>query len=193
VFGRSRTTEQPQAQTLERPAREGAKNRPTPKRRDQEAARKRPLVVTDRKVARDTDKARRREAQLKQRQAMVTGDDAHLPARDKGPVRRFVRDYVDARRNLGEYLLPVMVLVLALSFVPSPYVFAAVSFGVYGLLLIAALDAWMMWRRLKKVLVVKFGEDKLGRGMAMYAVMRGFQIRRSRMPRPMVKRGEFPA
>jgi hypothetical protein len=192
VFGRSRTTEQPQAQSLERPAREGAKNRPTPKRREQEAARKRPLVVTDRKAAREADKLKRREAQLRQRQAMVSGDDAHLPARDKGPVRRFVRDYVDARRNLGEFMLPVMVLVLALSFIPSPYVFVFVSVGVYGLLGAAALDSWLMWRRLKKVLVAKFGEDKLGRGLAMYAVMRGFQIRRSRMPRPMVKRGEFP-
>jgi len=192
VFGRSKTTEQPQAPTLERPAREGAKNRPTPKRRQQEAARKRPLVVTDRKAAREVDKLKRREAQLKQRQAMVSGDDAHLPARDKGPVRRFIRDYVDARRNLGEFMLPVMVLVLALSFIPSPYVFVFVSVGVYGLLGAAALDSWLMWRRLKKVLVAKFGEDKVGRGLAMYAVMRGFQIRRSRMPRPMVKRGEFP-
>jgi hypothetical protein len=33
----------------------------------------------------------------------------------------------------------------------------------------------------------------VGRGLAMYAVMRGFQIRRSRMPRVLVKRGEFPA
>jgi hypothetical protein len=193
VFGRSKTTEQPQAQTLERPVREGAKNRPTPKRREQEAARKRPLVVTDRKAARESDKLKRREAQLKQRQAMVSGDDAHLPARDKGPVRRFIRDYVDARRNLGEFMLPVMVLVLALSFIPSPYVFVFVSVGVYGLLGAAALDSWLMWRRLKKVLVAKFGEDKVGRGLAMYAVMRGFQIRRSRMPRPLVKRGEFPA
>jgi Protein of unknown function (DUF3043) len=193
VFGRSRTTEQPQAQTIERPVREGAKNRPTPKRREQEAARKRPLVVTDRKAARETDKHKRREAQLKQRQAMVTGDDAHLPARDKGPVRRFVRDYVDARRNLGEFMLPVMVVVLALSFIPQPWVFVAVSLGVYGLLATAALDSVLMWRRLKKLVVARFGGDKLGRGLAMYAVMRGFQIRRSRMPRPMVKRGEFPA
>jgi Protein of unknown function (DUF3043) len=193
VFGRSRTTEQPQAQTIERPAREGAKNRPTPKRREQEAARKRPLVVTDRKAARETDKLKRREAQLRQRQAMVTGDDAHLPARDKGPVRRFIRDYVDARRNLGEFMLPVMVIVLALSFIPEPWVFVAVSLGVYGLLATAALDSFLMWRRLKKLVAAKFGEDKLGRGLAMYAVMRGFQIRRSRMPRPMVKRGEFPA
>ena len=48
------------------------------------------------------------------RQAMVTGDDAHLPARDKGPERRFIRDHIDARWNIGEFMLPVMLIVLAL-------------------------------------------------------------------------------
>ena len=124
---------------------------------------------------------------------MVTGDDAHLPARDKGPVRRYIRDYVDARWNLGEFMLPVMLVVLALSFVRIPWVFAAVSIGVYALILIAAVDGFLMWRKLKKRLVAKFGEDKVGRGLAMYAVMRGFQIRRSRMPRPLVDRGNYPS
>lgn len=193
MFGRSKTLNEQQTESVERPLREGAKNRPTPKRREQEAARKRPLVETDRKAARDRDRQARREAQLKQRQAMVTGDDAHLPARDKGPVRRFIRDHVDARWNLGEFMLPVMLVVLALSFLRSPWVFAVVSLGVYGLLVAAAVDAFVMWRRLKKRLVAKFGEDKVGRGLAMYAVMRGFQIRRSRMPRPQVSRGQFPS
>ncbi|HET8766403.1 DUF3043 domain-containing protein [Phycicoccus sp. M110.8] len=193
MFGRGKTLNEQQADTVARPEREGAKNRPTPKRRDQEAARRRPLVETDRKAARDRDRLARREAQLKQRQAMVTGDDAHLPARDKGPVRRYIRDYVDARWNLGEFMLPVMLVVLALSFVRIPWVFAAVSIGVYALILIAAVDGFLMWRKLKKRLVAKFGEDKVGRGLAMYAVMRGFQIRRSRMPRPLVDRGNYPS
>src|SRR6476619_6571039 len=128
VFGRNKTlTDQQAAEAAERAHREGAKNRPTPKRRDQEAARKRPLVVTDRKAARDTERTKRREAQLKQRQAMVTGDDSHLPVRDKGPVRRYIRDYVDARWNLGEFMLPVMVVVLALSFIRIPALFAVIS------------------------------------------------------------------
>jgi hypothetical protein len=193
VFGRGKTLNEQQADTVARPEREGAKNRPTPKRRDQEAARRRPLVETDRKAARDRDRLARSGASLKQRQAMVTGDDAHLPARDKGPVRRYIRDYVDARWNLGEFMLPVMLVVLALSFVRIPWVFAAVSIGVYALILIAAVDGFLMWRKLKKQLVAKFGEDKVGRGLAMYAVMRGFQIRRSRMPRPLVDRGNYPS
>ena len=191
VFGRSKTTSE-QATTLERAPREGAKNRPTPKRREQEAARKRPLVETDRKAARERDKLARREALAKQRVAMATGDDAHLPARDKGPVRRYIRDHVDARWNLGEFLLPVMILVLALSFLKVPWAFAFVSIGVYGLLLGAAVDSFLMWRRLRTQLVAKFGADKVGRGLGMYAAMRGFQMRRMRMPRPLVKRGEYP-
>lgn len=192
MFGRNKTLNQQQAETVATAHREGAKNRPTPKRKDQEAANRRPLVVADRKAARGVDRDKRREAQLKQRAAMVTGDDAHLPARDKGPVRRYIRDYVDARWNLGEFMLPVMVVVLALSFVRIPAVFAVVSIGVYALLLAAAVDAFLMWRGLKAKLVAKFGADKVGRGLAMYAAMRGFQLRRSRMPRPLVKRGEFP-
>jgi len=193
VFGRNKTLNEQQADAIDRPDREGAKNRPTPKRRDQEAARKRPLVETDRKAARTRERDQRREAQLRQRQAMVTGDDAHLPARDKGPVRRYIRDYVDARWNLAEFMLPVMLVVLALSFVPSRQVFAIVSIGVYGLIFAAAVDAYVMWRGLKKRLVAKFGADKVVRGLAMYAVMRTVQLRRSRMPRPMVKRGQQPA
>lgn len=193
VFGRNKTLNEQQAATVTPAPREGAKNRPTPKRKDQEAANRRPLVVTDRKAARTLDREKRRELQLKQRAAMATGDDAHLPARDKGPVRRYIRDYVDARWNLGEFLLPVMVIVLALSFIRIAAVFAAVSIGVYVLLFVAVLDGFLMWRRLKTQLVAKFGEAKVGRGLAMYAVMRGFQMRRMRMPRALVKRGEFPS
>jgi len=193
VFGRSKTTTDEQSTILEPSPREGAKNRPTPKRRDQEAARKRPLVETDRKAARERDKVARREGLARQRQAMVTGDDTHLPARDKGPVRRYIRDYVDARWNLGEFLLPVMIVVLAISFMRVPWAFAVVSIGVYGLLIAAAIDSFLMWRRLRTRLVAKFGADHVGRGLGMYAAMRGFQMRRMRMPRPLVKRGQYPA
>jgi Protein of unknown function (DUF3043) len=195
VFGRDKTLNEQQADEVasQTTPREGAKNRPTPRRRDQEAARKKPLVTTDRKAARSADKAKRREAQLKMRQAMVTGDDSHLPARDKGPVRRFIRDHVDARWNLGEFMLPVMLVVLALSFVRTSWALTIVFVMVYGLLLIAAVDAFLMWRGLKKRVAGKFGATEVPRGAAMYAVMRAFQMRRSRMPRPQVKRGQYPS
>ena len=193
MFGRNKTLNEQQAETIARPEREGAKNRPTPKRREQEAARKRPLVVADRKAAKRDEQRGRREASARMRQAMLTGDEAHLPARDKGPERRFIRDYVDARWNVGEFMLPVMLVVLALSFVRQSWALLIVFVAVYGVLLVAVVDAVLMWRKVKKRLVAKFGADHLPRGGAMYAVMRAFQMRRSRMPKPQVARGQYPS
>ncbi|WP_114201448.1 DUF3043 domain-containing protein [Janibacter anophelis] len=191
MFGRKKDDETAAPEVEERAHREGAKNRPTPKRRDQEAARKRPLVQADRKSARAADRAARRENAQKMREAMMTGDEKHLPPRDKGPVRRFVRDSVDVRFNLGEWLLPLMLGVLVLSLFAAPW--ATYAFlGVYLLIFVAILDAVLLWRRTKKKILERFGADTETRGLAMYTVMRCFQIRRTRMPKPMVERGGTP-
>ncbi|MGN6751766.1 MAG: DUF3043 domain-containing protein [Intrasporangium sp.] len=193
MFGRKKTTlnDDLAAEATARPEREGAKNRPTPKRRDQEAANKRPLIVTDRKAAAAQDKVARRAAMSKQRQGMLTGDERYLPVRDKGPRRRFIRDSVDARWNLGEFMLPVMLLVLLLSFIKTPWALLAVFILVYGLIALAVIDALLMWMRTKKKIAQKFGGAE--RGDAMYAIMRAFQMRRTRMPKPQVARGQHPA
>ncbi|HYN28654.1 MAG TPA: DUF3043 domain-containing protein [Dermatophilaceae bacterium] len=193
MFGRTKTTDEELAAAALHPAREGAKNRPTPKRRDQEAARKQPLVVSDRKRAKELDRQRRRQELAKQRQAMLTGDESNLPSRDRGPVRRYLRDYVDARWSLGEFMLPAMVLVLALSFVRLPWAMLLVFVIVYGLIIFAVLDAVLMWRRVKKQVVTKYGAAAVPSGSAVYAVMRVFQMRRLRMPRPVVPRGQYPS
>ncbi len=195
MFGRSKTTNEALADEAAHPPREGAKNRPTPKRRDQEAARKQPLVVTDRKAAKQRDRAKRQENYAKQRSAMATGDDRYLPARDKGPVRRYIRDSIDARWNLGEFMLPVMIVVLALSFIRQSWALLIVFVAVYGIILLAIVDSFLAWRRIKRQLVEKFGTDRVAqeRGLAMYAVMRAFQMRRTRMPKPQVARGDHPS
>lgn len=193
MFGRGKTTSEPGPAPLQDSPREGAKNRPTPKRRVQEAARKRPLVNADRKQARDADRLKRRESAAKMRQAMATGDDRYLPARDKGPVRRYIRDYVDARWSVGEFLLPVMLVVLVLSFIRQSWALMIVFLMVYGLLLVAVVDVALMWRRLRKKLVVKFGADADLKGGGWYAAMRAFQLRRSRAPKPQVARGQYPS
>lgn len=192
MFGRSKTTNEELAEQATEAARDGAKNRPTPKRRDQEAARRQPLVVADRKAAKGADRAKRREQMAKQRQAMLTGDETHLPARDKGPAKRFIRDYIDARWGVAEFMLPVMLIVLALSFVRQPWAMLIVFTLVYGLIAAAVVDTFLAWRRIKKKLVAKFGADAVARGDGFYAAMRAFQMRRTRMPRPIVKRGDYP-
>lgn len=190
MLGRKKKTENElqTEQAAAHPQREGAKNRPTPKRRDQEAARKRPLVQNNPRELKRMDRAKRREESAKMRQAMVTGDEKHLPPRDKGPVRRFVRDNVDARFNLGEMLLLLMLAVLVLS-VLAPRIATYFFLGVYILFAAAIIDAILTWKRTKKKILAKFGEGTELRGLALYSVMRSFQMRRTRMPRPMVERG----
>jgi hypothetical protein len=193
VFGRKKTRDDSTSSAVTYADRPGAKNRPTPSRREQESARKRPLVPTDRKAAAGQSRDAARLARAKQRAALLSGDESALPARDKGPVKRYIREVVDSRLNIGEFMLPIMFVVLALTFLPAIFKSTAswatmlVFTLVYGLVVAGALDAFMMWRRTKAEIVTKFGQAP-PRGSAMYAVMRAFQMRRSRLPRPQVDR-----
>jgi hypothetical protein len=150
-------------------------------------------VPKDRKAAAVVSREASRVARTKQRAALLSGDEAALPARDKGPVKRFIRDTVDARWNIGEFMLPVMLLVLVLSAVPIAFKSSGVwatqliFLLVYGLLISAAIDAFLLWRRTKAKIVAKFGTAP-PRGSAMYAVTRVFQMRRQRLPRAQVVR-----
>jgi hypothetical protein len=194
VFGRKKTSQNDSPSAITYAERAGAKNRPTPSRREQEAARKRPLVPKDRKAAASTSRDANRVARARQRAALLSGDESGLPARDKGPVKRYIRDIVDTRYNLGEFMLPVMVAVLVLLFLgrffPSIAALSAslVVVLVYGLVVAGLVDALLLWRRIKSKVVAKFGEAP-PKGSSMYAVMRGFQMRRSRLPRPQIARG----
>ena len=198
MFGRKKSTVEDAPAV---PERAGAKNRPTPKRRVAEAARKRPLVVADRKAAGKVDKDRAREARAKQREALVTGDDAHLPVRDKGPHKRFVRDVVDARWNLGEWYLVLAMVAVLLVLLPGPLGLGAAqlvqlqlwsTLVLWGTVLLCGIDAFLLSRVLKKQLRARFGDDVTTKGNVSYGVLRSFQIRRWRLPKPQVARGQTP-
>ena len=113
MLGRRKTNE-PEAAAKPDAEQGPGKNRPTPKRREVEAARRQPLVPAARTnsgkggKATKEDKQAARERRVEARQRMMAGEERYLPARDQGPVRKFARDFVDARWNLGEILLPVM-------------------------------------------------------------------------------------
>ena len=187
MFGRGKSA----ASTVDAPPeRPGAKNKPTPKRSVAEAANRRPLVPSDRKAAGKMSREEVREARLRQRQAMLSGDERYLPARDKGPERRFVRDFVDARWSLGEFLLPALAIILLSSITRVPIVLFVAYVVMYGFVLLVFLDSMWMLRKLKKAMREKFGVAS--RGLGMYAVLRSVQLRRWRMPRAMVARGETP-
>lgn len=166
------------------------KGAPTPKRKEQEAARKRPLVPNDRKQA----KARSREAQqrerAKMRQALDTGDEKYLPLRDKGPQRRFVRDYVDARFNAGEYLIIAAFVFVLITFIPVAGLTFWILIAFWAMFVGVFIDCFLLYRRMKRLLPAKFGE--IQSGTPWYAVTRSAQLRRLRLPKPQVKRGEYP-
>lgn len=200
MFGRKK--EEPGAQdaidqsALEAAAENNAragKGTPTPRRKDQEAARRRPLVPTDRKASKAAERAAMQDQRQKMRQALDTGDEKFLPLRDKGPQKRFVRDFVDARFTLGEYLMFGALVFVVLSFmVPSSsdQMFYVLG-GFWAMFLAVFVDVFILSRQLRKRLKQKFGEVE--RGTVWYGSMRALQFRKLRLPKPMVKRGQYPS
>ncbi|WP_344250470.1 DUF3043 domain-containing protein [Isoptericola hypogeus] len=181
------------AAEIEQAGAPAGKGRPTPKRNVAQAANKRPLVPNDRKAATKAAREKAREQRNLEYKAMQTGDERHLPPRDKGPLKRYVRDYVDARWNLGEFFLPVAFgfIVLNLVFMQNVTMASLVLVLLYAVVLLTIADAFLLWRGLKKRLLAKFGD--VPKGTMMYAVMRAFQIRRSRLPKPQSKKhGVWP-
>lgn len=157
----------------------------------QEAARKRPLVPTDRKAARDQGRASVRDERAKMRQALDTDEERYLPLRDKGPNRRYIRQFVDARVNIGEFLMIAALVFVILSFFQSVAVQSAVLMAFWVLIVAVIVDCFLLRRKLKKKLTEKFGSPN--QGDLWYGVTRALQFRRLRLPKPQVSRGQYPS
>ncbi|MFE1309772.1 MULTISPECIES: DUF3043 domain-containing protein [unclassified Streptomyces] len=168
------------------------KGRPTPKRSEAQSQR-RSVANTPmtRKDAAKRQREERRQALERQRQALAGGDERYLPARDKGPVRRFARDWVDSRFNVAEFFLPLAVVILVLSVVRVPAIQNIALLLWLIVIVLIVLDAAVSGFRLKKRLAERF-PDQNRRGAVAYALMRSLQMRRLRLPKPQVKRGERP-
>jgi TRAP-type uncharacterized transport system fused permease subunit len=180
VFRRT-AKQQPETVQVEKP---GGKGRPTPTRREaQAAARERARNGMDKKTAQKVLRERRAEGNRKMREGMRTGDQRYLMERDKGPVRAFLRDYVDTRISFMEYLLPVLVLIMALQFAGQQQLSGAIWSATIVLLVLEV--AWLL-SRLHKEIRTRFPEDNT-KGWRFYALMRAIQIRPLRMPKPRLR------
>jgi len=167
------------------------KGRPTPSRAEREAARKRPLVA-DTKEARQRRKAELAAQREKARIGMAAGDDKYLPVRDKGPQRRFVRDFVDAGWHLGELIMPLMVVVILVTFLQSLPVIQVYAFIIlWVFIVLVIIDMVITATRVKRAATRRFG-DRRERGLGWYGAMRTIQMRWMRLPKPQVKRGQRP-
>lgn len=171
------------------------KGRPTPTRREAEAARRRPLVPKDRKAAKRAAKARRDAEFQREQIAMKTGDEANLPYAHRGPVRRWARDYIDARFTLASYFFFLAFAVLLLVFIQAaaPRVALFLMLATYAFMAVMLIDSLFAVRTMKKKLDEKFGEDRVPRGIRWQMFGRTFYPRRWRRPVPVVSRGEWPA
>ena len=191
MFGHSKesTVEASASASPSTPKAEG-KGRATPKRREAEKGRRRAITAPpkDRKQAYREARERSREDRRVSMQALRTGDERHLPPRDRGPVRRYARDIVDARRSVAEFFLPLAVIILVLTYVGSETLQTAGSALWLALVVLIIIDSVLLARRLKRGLKRSF-PDESQRGALPYALMRSMQIRRFRLPPPRIKAG----
>lgn len=190
VFRRTKTSDQPADVEQPPDSTPKGKGHPTPKRKDAEAARKQSLKVpSDPKAARKAMRERDRIARAEQREAMMRGEESALPARDQGPVRKYVRDWVDSRRLISEYFLPLVLVILVLTLVPNATLRFYASLSWYVIMLVMVLTLFFVGYRLKSALVAKWPEKPDRKGAVFYGVMRSMQIRKLRVPLPTVKPG----
>jgi hypothetical protein len=169
------------------------KGRPTPTRREREAARKHPIVL-DRKADLKRRRAERRAQLDREYKALQTGDERHMPAQHAGAPRRYARDFIDSRLTVAEFLLPISVIaLLAMMFLSSyPDIVTIMSITVLLTMIAGGIEGAILIRRIRKRAIEKYGEGKIPRFYRIYALTRMLQVRRLRMPKPQVKRGEFP-
>ncbi|MEV4684324.1 DUF3043 domain-containing protein [Streptomyces kurssanovii] len=172
---------------------EAPKGRPTPKRSEAQGQRRRASsgAPQDRKEAMKRQREARRADLARQREALASGDERYLPARDKGPVRRFVRDFVDSRFCIAEFFLPLAVVILVLSMVRVGQLQNIALLLWLGVIVLIVVDSIGLSIRLKKQLRERFPNEPK-RGAVAYGLMRTLQMRRLRLPKPQVKRGERP-
>ncbi|MCR2051944.1 DUF3043 domain-containing protein [Actinomyces bowdenii] len=180
------------------PVKPGGKGHPTPKRKDAQARRVRPVVPTDREAAKREARAARDEAFRRQQDALITGDERWLPPRDKGPIKRYVRDYIDARYSVGEVFMPLTLVLIVLMLIASWWTDPSSLYlllAVYAVFFLAMGDALVCWLRLRRLLRAKFGQERVSKQgpILFYVFARCMQLRRWRRPAPLVERKEFPS
>lgn len=176
-----------------RPARPGQtppKGAPTPKRSAAEANRRQPYQApADRKAAGAQSKERVRQDRARRSQALQRGEQWALPRKDQGPVRALARDVVDSRRGIGEYYMFMVALLIVLLVLPGNSTKLIADVVVVGLLLLIIGEGWTVGNKVKRMAADRFPGQST-QGVVMYTTMRGISMRRMRMPKPRVNRGD---
>lgn len=181
------------------------KGRPTPKRRDAQGKRRGPIAPAPltakeararRKATRGSKEERkqasaeRKAAVQDRRTRMLAGEDKYLLPRDQGPVRAFVRDIVDGRRNLVGLFMP-MALVLILSMFVAPALQTIVTLAMLVMMFFMIAEGFLLGRIVNGRVRERFPDtEDTGYKLGWYAFVRASQIRKMRAPKPRVSPGE---
>jgi hypothetical protein len=188
LFRRSKSETDTQPSAV--PEKPGGKGRPTPTRREAEAAaRARAKVPRTRKEIAKAQRAARVESSQRVRSAMKSGDERYFLARDKGPVRSFIRDFVDSRFSFIELMIPLLILVMILGYSGNQQLAGMGNTIMLGTMLLVVVDMFFMLRRLRRELARRF-PDESTKGTTYYAVMRSLQMKFMRLPKAKVKIGQ---
>ncbi|MDH2424585.1 DUF3043 domain-containing protein [Sphaerisporangium sp. TRM90804] len=181
-------------------AKVAGKGRPTPKRREAEGRRRQPVTApNNRKEAYKQARERQAAERVRAREGMLRGDERYLPVRDRGPARKLARDWVDSRRTVSQYFLPVSLLLLVVLWVVPLfggqtgmllYSYAITFLWPLMIVVVVASSIWVS-QRVKKEASAKFPGESL-KGVGFYAAMRAMQIRRLRFPPPTLLPGGEP-
>ena len=166
-----------------------SKGRPTPKRSESQVKRGASLAPAKTRQEKRSAKEANRMQRLAQRSAYMRGEESALPARDRGPVRKYVRNIVDSRISVGEFFLPFIFIVLLVSITRNQTIAVLAILGMYIIMFVAMIDGWILGRKIKKEVAAKFPNEST-KGLALYGFLRSTQMRRMRAPKPTVKRGE---
>jgi len=170
--------------------RAGGKGRPTPTRKEAEAAaRARAKAPASRKELARAQRSTRSESSQRVRAAMKAGDERYYLPRDKGPVRRFIRDFVDSKFSFIELLVPLLVVTMVLGYSGSARLAAIGNMVLMGTIVLVAGN--MLWLRfqLKRELARRF-PDEPTKGLTYYAITRALQMKFMRLPKSKVKIGQ---
>ena len=168
----------------EAPLRKGQtpkKGRPTKTRAEAEAERMARLHPTQ------TPKERRRAAAAARREQR----EGAWERQQSSPERALMRDYVDSRWTITEFVLPVMLVFMAFSFAFPRQETVQMVIMIAMLVLLAAwlLNTTLFWRGYKREAHERIKNPNF-RGVLMEMNSRMMSIRRFRNPAPRVQRGE---
>ena len=203
----SQGTQAPEAPAKSKPPAQTGKGRPTPKRSEAEANRyrsltgsttsgrgPRPTATPGRKLTpEEKEKARTaaRSDRTRQMQAMRRGEEWALQPRDRGPVKKLARDYVDGHRRPSEfYMYALIVLVVSLVAGKSHKALNAdLEYLLLAIIAVIIVDAILLRRSINKLVAERLPGEST-RGITFYAIMRALQLRRFRNPAPRIKPGD---